>query len=105
MGHGSIDKVMGPARKNLNTIEGLSDPAFRSAEQNARQFLNGVRFLNEIEPVPAFLSENIAVAGGEHDGQTRVLAANFPTEFYPAHPGHDHIGKYDVEAVRPLKKF
>ncbi len=78
--------------------------ASRYTSQNPRQFLSRVRLLQQLEPVPPFLGQHMAVARGQDDRQVWIAPTDLLTELDAAHARHDHIGKDDVEIVRSLQK-
>ncbi len=55
--------------------------------------------MHEIEAGGAILGQRLAVASGQHDRHADAAIADRLREIEPGHPGHHHVGEYDVEAI------
>jgi hypothetical protein len=61
--------------------------------------------VQQLETMLAVLRKHMAVAACENYRHLRVKATNFLAEFKPAHAGHHHVRKHDVEASTVFAKL
>jgi hypothetical protein len=72
--------------------------------QHARERLDGVRFLNQLESVTSLVGQYVAVAARQYDGQTGETDSHSVNEVDPVHSRHDDIKKNQIEPVLFLSK-
>jgi 2-polyprenyl-6-methoxyphenol hydroxylase-like FAD-dependent oxidoreductase len=65
--------------------------------QHARELLDRIGLLQELEAVGAVLRQNMAIATGQHDRQVKVTAADFPGKVDAGHARHHHVSEDHVE--------
>src|SRR5258708_25866808 len=91
-----MPRRMGPCFRRDDT-ESLRGAAFLAAPaadlvQHARELLDRIRLLQQLESVTAVLRQQMAVSGSPHHPQTEIATADFLLQIYPGHAGHHHVG-------------
>ena len=73
--------------------------------QHARELLDRVGLLQQLETVAAVFRQYVAVTAGQHDRQVGMAAPDFLGQFDAGHPGHHDVREHRVETVRADREF